>query len=233
MKSGGNWGSLLKKKKTLLTHIMINSISVQSLSLDMAEAKWFLYGISAKIREVLTAWGSKLTLCMLRRGNLHSFSELLLRVGKALAFLQWPLLTDTKPLSISFVSQQLRCFIILIPQVRELRLREVKWVDEGHTAGERRLELWPKPRWHCGQRSVRVMEQSYMCLDTNHPPPPPPPPLPPVSSVTLGLCRIAYGILVPSPGIEPAPATLAALSLNHWTAREASGFLNVLRIYRG
>lgn len=97
MKSGGNWDSLLKKKKTLLTHIMINSISVQLLSLDMAETKWFLYVISAKIREMLTAWGSKLTLCMLRRGNLHSFSELLLRVREALAFLEWPLLTDTKP----------------------------------------------------------------------------------------------------------------------------------------
>lgn len=150
----------------------------------MAEAKWFLYVISAKMREVLTAWGSKLTLCMLRRGNLHSFNELLLRVGEALAFLEWPLLIDTKPGTLSFVSQQLRRFIImLIPQVKELRLREVKWVAEGHTAGERRLELGPKPRWHCGQYSVRIMEQSYTCLDANHPPPPPPP----KSSVTLGL----------------------------------------------
>ena len=34
-------------------------------------------------------------------------------------------------------------------------------------------------------------------------------------------CRVAYGILVPSPGIEPAPPALAAPSLNLWTAREA------------
>ena len=32
-------------------------------------------------------------------------------------------------------------------------------------------------------------------------------------------------LLVPSPGIEPAPPALAALSLNLWTAREAPGFL--------
>ena len=33
------------------------------------------------------------------------------------------------------------------------------------------------------------------------------------------LC-IAYGILVPRPGIEPMPAAVEAWSLNHWTARE-------------
>ena len=32
---------------------------------------------------------------------------------------------------------------------------------------------------------------------------------------------MACGILVPRPGIEPAPPALEAQSLNHWTAREA------------
>ena len=32
--------------------------------------------------------------------------------------------------------------------------------------------------------------------------------------------RVAYGILVPRPGIEPAPPELEAWSLSHWTARE-------------
>ena len=32
--------------------------------------------------------------------------------------------------------------------------------------------------------------------------------------------RVACGILVPQPGIEPAPPALAACSVNHWTARE-------------
>ena len=31
---------------------------------------------------------------------------------------------------------------------------------------------------------------------------------------------IAYGILIPQPGIEPMPAAVEAWSLNHWTARE-------------
>ena len=34
------------------------------------------------------------------------------------------------------------------------------------------------------------------------------------------LCRAACAILVPRPGIEPAPPALEAHSLNHWTARE-------------
>ena len=33
----------------------------------------------------------------------------------------------------------------------------------------------------------------------------------------------ACGILVPRPGIEPAPPALEAWSLNHWTAREVPG----------
>ena len=33
-------------------------------------------------------------------------------------------------------------------------------------------------------------------------------------------CHAACGILVPRPGIEPAPPSLEAQSLNHWTARE-------------
>ena len=31
---------------------------------------------------------------------------------------------------------------------------------------------------------------------------------------------MAFGILVPQPGIEPGPLAVEALSLNHWTARE-------------
>ena len=34
------------------------------------------------------------------------------------------------------------------------------------------------------------------------------------------LCHAACGILVPLPGIEPAPPAVEAWSLNHWTARE-------------
>ena len=34
------------------------------------------------------------------------------------------------------------------------------------------------------------------------------------------LCCVACGILVPQPGIEPAPPAVEAQSLNHWTARE-------------
>lgn len=34
--------------------------------------------------------------------------------------------------------------------------------------------------------------------------------------------RAAYRILVPGPGIEPAPPTLKAQSVNHWNAREDS-----------
>ena len=32
-------------------------------------------------------------------------------------------------------------------------------------------------------------------------------------------------ILVPQPGIEPAPSAVEAQSLNHWTAREETGEL--------
>ena len=34
------------------------------------------------------------------------------------------------------------------------------------------------------------------------------------------LCRVAYEILVPRPGIEPRSQQLRAWSPNHWTARE-------------
>ena len=33
-------------------------------------------------------------------------------------------------------------------------------------------------------------------------------------------CRVACGILVPQPGIEPVPPAVKAWSLNHWTTRE-------------
>ena len=39
------------------------------------------------------------------------------------------------------------------------------------------------------------------------------------------LCHVTCGILVPQPGTEPAPLTLEAQRVNHWTARE------VLEIY--
>ena len=35
------------------------------------------------------------------------------------------------------------------------------------------------------------------------------------------LCRVACGILVPQPGIEPTPHAVEVWSLNHWTTREA------------
>ena len=41
-------------------------------------------------------------------------------------------------------------------------------------------------------------------------------------------CPTACGILVPPPGIEPAPPALEAWSLNHWTAREVPRFLYFL-----
>ena len=35
---------------------------------------------------------------------------------------------------------------------------------------------------------------------------------------------MAYGILVPCPGIEPAPPAMEAWSLNHWTTMQVSLF---------
>ena len=35
--------------------------------------------------------------------------------------------------------------------------------------------------------------------------------------------HLAYGILVPQPGIEPMPPDLGAQSLNHWTTKEIPG----------
>ena len=37
----------------------------------------------------------------------------------------------------------------------------------------------------------------------------------------LWSCSIVCGLLVPPPGIKPAPRAVEARSLNHWTAREA------------
>ena len=37
---------------------------------------------------------------------------------------------------------------------------------------------------------------------------------------TFWLHRAAGGILVPQPGIQPAPPAVEAWSLNHWAARE-------------
>ena len=49
-------------------------------------------------------------------------------------------------------------------------------------------------------------------------------PLPTVQShhvlLFFWLCRLACGILVPQPGIEPVPPAVEAQSRNHWTARE-------------
>ena len=33
-------------------------------------------------------------------------------------------------------------------------------------------------------------------------------------------CHVAWGILVPRPGIEPVPSALEAWSFNHWTTSE-------------
>ena len=45
----------------------------------------------------------------------------------------------------------------------------------------------------------------------------------------------ASGILVPQPGIEPAPPVLGARSLNHWTAREVKfcAFLILIALQSG
>ena len=41
----------------------------------------------------------------------------------------------------------------------------------------------------------------------------------------FGPCSVAHGIFVPHPGMGPRPPTVEAWSLNHWTTREAPGFL--------
>ena len=43
--------------------------------------------------------------------------------------------------------------------------------------------------------------------------------------------RMACGILVPRPGIEPASPTLEAQCLNHWTALEVPIFAEFLNIW--
>ena len=41
-----------------------------------------------------------------------------------------------------------------------------------------------------------------------------------VGTIFLNSICIAFGILIPQPGIKPVPLALEARSLNHWTARE-------------
>ena len=41
----------------------------------------------------------------------------------------------------------------------------------------------------------------------------------------FGPCPVAHGIFVPQPGMETRPPAMEAWSLNHWTTREAPGFL--------
>ena len=41
-------------------------------------------------------------------------------------------------------------------------------------------------------------------------------------------CHVAYGSLVPRPGIEPVSPGVGARSLNHWTAREVPQWLKYL-----
>ena len=38
------------------------------------------------------------------------------------------------------------------------------------------------------------------------------------------LCFVAYGILVPQPGIKAGPSAVRAQNPNHWTARELPYF---------
>lgn len=147
-KSRGNWGSLWKKKP-LITHSMINSISLQLFSSYVAEAKWFLYIISATIREMLTGWDSKLTLCILRRkGNRRSFNKLLWRIEKELVFWSghyWQM--ECQALAVfSFSISQLLYERFCHPSSTKEgpELRKFKWLAQGHTAHKRRLELWPK-----------------------------------------------------------------------------------------
>ena len=41
-------------------------------------------------------------------------------------------------------------------------------------------------------------------------------------------CRMACGILVPQPGIEPGPLAMRPQSPNHWTAREFPPIVSIL-----
>ena len=43
-------------------------------------------------------------------------------------------------------------------------------------------------------------------------------------------CHEARGILVPRPGIQPAPPAQEAHSLNHWAAREVPRLINILNV---
>ena len=46
-----------------------------------------------------------------------------------------------------------------------------------------------------------------------------------------GRGRVACGILVPRPGMEPVPSALGVQSLNHWTAREVRKSILKLQWY--
>ena len=46
--------------------------------------------------------------------------------------------------------------------------------------------------------------------------------------LTFWLCLLARGILVPRPGIEPAPPAVEAQSLNHRSTREMPAVLELL-----
>ena len=39
--------------------------------------------------------------------------------------------------------------------------------------------------------------------------------------------HVAYGTLVPGPGIKPVPPSFRVWSLNHWTAKEVPHYLSV------
>ena len=45
------------------------------------------------------------------------------------------------------------------------------------------------------------------------------------------LRRVACGILVPPPGLEPVPPAVEARNLNHWTLREVPRFLFNLSVF--
>ena len=43
-------------------------------------------------------------------------------------------------------------------------------------------------------------------------------------------CRVACGIIVPRPGIEPVPPAVEARSLNHWTTGEVPYVYNLKKL---
>ena len=42
-------------------------------------------------------------------------------------------------------------------------------------------------------------------------------------------CHVAWGILVPRPGIEPVPSALEAQNLNHWTIKEIPSLVIIIK----